>query len=307
MKRKLVLLLVLLGLVGLALGVVKLIGTSTPKQGVLKINTNPVTSVFLDNKHLGKTPYQDKINEGNYEIKLVPESVTENAASWQGKITIRGNLLTYVNTELGESEFSSASEILWLEKITSNQSEISVVTDPDGASITLDGESKGISPIAVTGISAGEHVIAVASPGFASRSIKAKTTEGYKLFISMKLALSSSQSIVTMETPEATQSASPSATLQTKPATKSTPTPSLKVSPTLGVTQEPLKPFALIKDTPTGFLRVRFEPSTQASETARVNPGEKYTILDTENGWYQITLDDGTKGWISGQYATKVE
>jgi uncharacterized protein YgiM (DUF1202 family) len=38
-----------------------------------------------------------------------------------------------------------------------------------------------------------------------------------------------------------------------------------------------------------------------------VNPGEKYSILDSQNGWYEINFDGTNTGWVSGQYATKVE
>lgn len=308
MKRKIIFLLILLGVIGLIVGLVQIIKGNAPKQGVLKVNANPVSSVFLDNKHLGKTPYQDNINEGEYELKLVPESTTVAAASWQAKIKVFGKLLTYVNVELAESDFSSASEILWLEKITSNQSEISVVTSPDGASISVDGESKGITPSSLSGISPGDHTIAVSSPGFAPRSFKAKTTAGYKLFVIMKLSLSS-QTIDISPLLSASQSASPSGVLSPTPsgAVKTTPIPTGKVTPSPEAISNPAKPYVVIKDTPTGFLRVRVEPTTSASEAARVKPGEKYSILDTKNGWFQISVNESLSGWISGQYGTKVE
>jgi len=308
MKRKIVFLLILLGIIGLVVGIIQLIKGSAPKQGVLKINANPVSSVFLDNKHLGKTPYQDNIDEGEYELKLVPESTTVSASPWQGKIKVYGKLLTYVNAELAESDFSSASEILWLEKITSNQSEISVVTNPDGAAISIDGESKGITPSSLSAISPGDHTIAVLSSGFAPRSFKAKTTAGYKLFVVIKLALSSRLDDLTSSL-TATPSASPSSTLSLTPTgiKKTTPVPTPKLTPTGTAANDPAKPYVIIKDTPTGFLRVRFEPSTQASETARVKPGEKYPLLDSRNGWLQISIDASLTGWISGQYGTKVE
>jgi hypothetical protein len=308
MKRKIVFLLILLGIVGCIVAIVQIIKGKAPKQGVLKINANPASSVFLDNKHLGKTPYQDNINEGEYEIKLVSESTTVLASSWQGKVKVYGNLLTYINADLAESDFNSASDILWLEKITSNQSEISVITNPDGAAISIDGESKGITPSSLTGISPGDHTIAVSSPGFAPRSFKAKTTVGYKLFVVIKLALSSRTDDLTT-TLIATSSASPSSILRPTPLSivKETLTPTEKITPTGISGPNPVKPYVIIKETPTGFLRVRTEPTTQSSESARVNPGETYPYLDTKNGWFQISVSESLNGWISGQYGTKVE
>jgi uncharacterized protein YgiM (DUF1202 family) len=49
------------------------------------------------------------------------------------------------------------------------------------------------------------------------------------------------------------------------------------------------------------------EPSTSATEAARINPGDKFTILDTQNGWYQIRYDATNTGWVSGTYVDKVE
>ncbi len=96
---------------------------------------------------------------------------------------------------------------------------------------------------------------------------------------------------------ESEEEPTPGTTKQPTP-TKSTPQPTVP---------DPPKPFIIIEDTPTGFLRVRMEPSTTATEAGRVNPGEKYTILEEDNGWYEIEYDEEKTGWVSGQYAEKVE
>jgi len=61
----------------------------------------------------------------------------------------------------------------------------------------------------------------------------------------------------------------------------------------------------LIKDTPTGWLRVRDKASTAGSEVGRVEPGDEYELLDEDNGWYKIEYEQGEEGWISAQYANK--
>ena len=60
--------------------------------------------------------------------------------------------------------------------------------------------------------------------------------------------------------------------------------------------------FIIIKDTPTGFLRVRETPS--GKEITKVLPGEKFELLDESNGWLQISLEDGTLGWVAKQYSS---
>ncbi len=291
MRRKLFFLLGLVGFVILIIGLVKLVGSRSSRQGVLKVNSTPAASIFLDNKHKGRTPFEDKVDAGEYTIKIVPDATTTSLASWQGKIIVAQNLLTYVNRDLAESELSSAGDVLWLEKITSNKSEISVITIPDGATLLLDDENKGVTPVALSTVAPADHTISVTSPGFLPRTLKVKTTAGYKLNVLMQLALSSG----TANTPVA--SPSPSV------APSGSPTP----KPTSGTSADPTKPFVIIKDTPIGFLRVRFAPSTDASVSGQVNPGEKYTILDSQSGWYQIKYDGTNKGWVSGQYTEKVE
>jgi len=62
-------------------------------------------------------------------------------------------------------------------------------------------------------------------------------------------------------------------------------------SPSLSVT---------IKNTPTGWLRVREKPG--GKEIGRVYPGEEYKFIGQESGWYQIEFEGG-EAWISGSWA----
>ena len=297
MKRKIVFILILLGLVAAVILIVKLLTNRGPRQGELRVESNPVASIFLDNKNIGRAPFQDKVTSGNYTIKLVPDSSTKQLASWEGNITIGPNLLTYINADLHESDLSSAIDVLWLEKISSKQSELSVTTNPDGASLLVDDVTRGVTPISLSDITTGDHTVTVTSVGFLTRTLKIRTTPGYRLIATMKLGLSSGTQILV---------ASPSAAL----ATNSTPTPKLA---TVSATPkpDPAKPYLVVKDTPTGFLRVRMEAGTGATESARINPGDKFTILDTkivnDTNWYQIRYDAADTGWVSGQYVDKVE
>jgi uncharacterized protein YgiM (DUF1202 family) len=44
-----------------------------------------------------------------------------------------------------------------------------------------------------------------------------------------------------------------------------------------------------------------------ASESARVKPGDTFDVLDEKDGWYQINYEADKAGWVSGQYVTKSE
>jgi hypothetical protein len=335
MKRKLIFLFVILGLSGIILVGYKFYTDKTPKQGVLKVNSSPTAAVFLDGKHLGRTAYEDKVKEGEYTVKLSPESATDSSLSWQGKIKIYPNLLTYINAQFGDSEFNTAIDVLWLEKISSKQSELSIVTNPDGASMTLDGDTKGTTPLSLTDIPVGDHTILVTSPGFAPRTLKVKTTPGYKLIATIKMALSvqeagseessGSADARPIETPTPTGKIkiSPTPTVKAKITPSISPTvkitPSIMTSPSVKPTitpkptaANPAKPYIIIKETPTGFLRVRADASTAAAEVGQVQPGDKFSILDTKpdnqsRDWYEIEFKPDEKGWVISQYAEKIE
>ena len=305
MKQKLVFFVGIVGIIALIIGGMKLWSSRTPKQGVLKVNSIPTASIFLDNKHIGRSPFDDKVGVGDYTIKISPESAVSSLASWQGTIKIASGLLTYVNANLAESEFLTAIDTVWLEKISSKGTEISVTTNPDGASVSIDGEIKGITPLSIASIVPGDHTLTVTSPGFLPRTLKIIATSGFKIIASMKLALSGEPS----QPAEASASPTPTSTVKTTPTPKSSKTATSSASTLTAQAglPDPPKPFVRIKDTPTGFLRVRMEPATTATEAGRGNPGEKYTIVDTQNNWYQIKYDGANTGWISGTYAEKVE
>ena len=301
MKRKITFFIGLLALLGLVAGTIMLISRRTPKQGELSVESTPEASVYLENKHLGRTPYDGKVDAGEYTIRIVSESTTPQFSAWQGKIVVGSNLLTFVKADLAESELSTAADTLWLEKTGGKSSEAVITTNPDGVTVSLDGETKGVTPTTLSDISAGDHSLTMSSPGFVTRTLKIKTNAGYRVVITVKLALSPGTS-----EPVASPSATPTESEEGPTPTqggKPTPTPS-KPSPTVA---DPAKPFIIIQDTPTGFLRVRMGPSVSATEAGKVNPGEKYTILDEENDWYEIEYDKEKTGWVTGQYAEKVE
>lgn len=293
MKRKVIFFVILLViLIGIG-GTMKFVASRSPKEGELRVESTPSVSIFLDNKHVGRTPYREKIQAGEYAIRLVPESATANIAPWQGKISVGTSLLTYINAILSESELSSAVDLLWLEKSVSNKPELSVITNPDGASVVVDDVTKGLTPLTMQDLEVGDHALTVTSPGFLTRTMKIKLTSGYKLIASLKLALSATGASDVQDT--------------TLPDENTTPTPVAKAASSASASASVQRPYITIDDTSTGFLRVRMEPTTSATEAGKVKPGETYHIFNEQDGWYQIAYDAANKGWVSGQYATKTE
>jgi len=284
MKGKLILLLVFLFLFVVFVLVKFFLLDKQNVYGQLKIVSSPTTSVFINNVAVGKTPFYDKYKIGEYILKLIPEGTATETASWQGKINVYKNSLTYINRELGSSDISSAGEILTVVKMdkppkNANYGEIYIETEPQGAIINLDNDEKGVSPLILEDVVRGEHELSVFLPGFFRRTQKINIDSGYRVNANFKLAIDQSKSSSAKATED--KSSTPSAQTETG------------------------KNKVVIKDTPTGWLRVREEPTVNASEAARVNPGEKYELLEEKNNWYKIEYEKGKNGWISAEYASK--
>jgi len=64
---------------------------------------------------------------------------------------------------------------------------------------------------------------------------------------------------------------------------------------------------AKIKTTPTGWLRVRNEPSLNGTEITRVDTGGTYRVLEEQTGWIKIKISDTSEGWVSADYVELVE
>lgn len=62
---------------------------------------------------------------------------------------------------------------------------------------------------------------------------------------------------------------------------------------------------ATIRQTPTGWLRVRSTAGLNGTEIARVDVGAKYEILEEAQGWVKIKVSDTVSGWVSAEYVTK--
>ncbi len=303
----LVLILAGLGLVGW--GGYNFLKSRKPNAG-LKVETTPAGLVFVDNVQIGQSPIEKIFHPGEVSLKIIPDSTASALTTYQTKVRLNPQTFTVVHRDFGPSEALTGGEIITLEPQSEKTASLSVVTSsPDSASVTLDGDPQGFSPVLVPSIAPGDHEIMISSPGFATRTVTAKTVAGYKLVINAKLA---GEIIQITPSPVASPSATPSATLKTSITPKVTPSPSPRVTPRT----TPLPTGAAsgsnilveIKQTPTGFLRVRSGPSTGATEIGRVDPGERFRLLQEKSGWYQIEVDlDATSsGWISGQYATKL-
>lgn len=293
MKGKLSVLLVLVLLFGVFVIVRFFILDKQNEYGRIKIISSPTASIFLNSTLIGKTPYEDKYKVGEYLLKLIPETSATDTASWNGKVNIYKNSLTYVNRELGSSDIASAGEVFATIKMTkksqnADSGEVYVETEPQGAIITLDNDEKGVAPALMENVSKGDHELSIFMPGFFRRTQKINVDSSYRVNAAFKLAIDQSSSFT------------------------KTSDDTIKTASSGGNVID--KTYVKIKENSQGWLRVRIDGSIDASESAKVKPGEKYEFLDEKTGWFKIKFNgnkdglvEGTfiDGWVSSEYSTK--
>ena len=254
-------------------------------RGALQVTSTPQSAVYVDGKFLGNTPFckcdpQNMLPTGAHTIRLVPQGTqgVQNTqfSPFEEKITITRSVLTVVDRTFGKEAYSEGS-IITLTALTGTRvPQILVLSSPDNVSISLDGEQVGKTPLVLKNITESDHEIKAEKDGYREKIVRVRTTSGYQLLAKVYLGLSTSAL-------SPTPTSSPAAVL-TPTGTQSTVT---------------------ILQTPTGFLRVRAQPSIDANQVAEVHPGESYHYVDEQPDWYEIKLQDGTTGWVNATYASK--
>lgn len=293
MRRKILFLISLFVLFGLFVAGRFIYLKTQDTDGKLRVLSSPSAQVIIDDKKVGKTPFESDLKEGEYLIRLETTGKTKEATSWKGKIMINKNTLTFVDYELGTTDVSSTGIILSVSKMKtsptiSDDGEAEVVTEPKGAIVYLDNEEVGIAPLVLAGVASGDHELSVLNPGFFRRTQKVKIKPGFRIKAQFKLALDPTYKKVDVktDTKDSKKTDGEKSSAESKPSAKKT------------VIVE-------IQETETGWLRVRKGPTTSSKEVGKVNPGDTFDLLEEDAGWYKIEYEKGKEGWISSRYADK--
>ena len=245
-------------------------------KGALQVTSTPVAKVYANGKLLGQTPLcacelKDMLAVGNYALRLVP--TTGGFEPFEQTITIAPKVLTVVDRSFAAQGLGSGSIINLTPLNDPKDMQISVVSFPDSAQVFLDDNPQGQAPALLQNITESDHELKLSKTGYKDKIVRIKTTPGYKLEVLVFLGINPDVATASAS------SASASAVLQVA-----------KV---------------IVLNTPTGFLRVRDQPSLGGNEVGQVKPGETYQLLDERADWYQIKLTNGQSGWISSEYAQK--
>lgn len=233
----------------------------SPKSG-LKIISMPEAEVFLDEKEMGSTPYENNdLKAGEYQIKL---KAGENL--WQGMILTTPGTVSLLSRKITGSIASSSGEALILKKGKG----VFITSTPAGAKVEIEGKVYGETPLMISDLIAGEYLFLLSHPGYHERQIRAVLPSGMMLNINSDLAVAEVNLGMNNNLP--------------------------KVKTEAQLT---------VKQTPTGFLRVRDKPSMTGQELARVFPGESLILLEELGAWDKIRTSLGVEGYVSGAYVTK--
>ncbi len=187
--------------------------------------------------------------------------------SWEREIKLQNNVTTVVNWNLNKD--ANSGYILSMEK-SGEDGSILINSSPGGAMIFIDGEVKASSPAKIENVSEGDKKISLRYSGFKNVNLIVKMVNNYQIIIDAKLEKEEIAKNIEVLSPV-----------------------------------KQIAPMVKIKETETGWLRVRNLPNSGGIEVGRVKPGESYELLEENADWYQIKFDN-KNGWIFAKYAEKI-
>lgn len=257
------------------------------KPAGLEVNSTPPTTIFLNGKNVGITPYSNyTLSPGKYTVKLIPTSSEVTSQPWETQVELIPQATTVISRNFATTEVNAEGYILELVKVAGDKPYLSVISDPDTVNLTLDGKPQGFTPITMFEITPGSHQLDLVSPGYKPTSLAVSSEGGYNLIVNVKLSPLEIE-LTPISTASPSGDASPSASLSSA---------------------ELLTPYVIVKETGTGWLRVRVDASGTSEELGKVNVGEKLKYLNetTETGWMKVEFE-GKPGWLSGKYVDLVK
>ncbi|MBI4036488.1 PEGA domain-containing protein [Candidatus Daviesbacteria bacterium] len=143
-----------------------------------------------------------------------------------------------------------------------------VISLPSEAMVEIDGKTEGLTPLKID-LTVGEHTFVISKGEYLKRGIRVQVPAGFNLILTVDLALTETD-LTNVNFPTVTGTS-----------------------------------FLVVKNTPTGFLRVRDKPSLSGAEVTRVSPGDELILLEEGSSWDKIRLPNGTEGYVSTSYVEK--
>ncbi len=246
--------------------IVDLLGVKQ-KGGISITSTPSEATVYLNNEH-SSTGYQE-VGKTPFEAKNLDVS-EYNVKIQKDQANWQGSVKLNAGTvAIINRDLANDIPSSAGEVLTLKKGQgITLISNPKDSKVVVDGNEMGISPLNIN-LKSGEHTIIIDHPNYIKRSIRVNLPDGYNLTIVVDLALSEAD-LSTVSTPV------------------------IKTTPEV-----------IVKNTPTGFLRVRDKASLLGKEVAQVNPGDVLILLEEDGGWDRVRLADGIEGFVSSSYVEK--
>jgi hypothetical protein len=139
--------------------------------GTLIINSSPDgAAVIIDGEAKGKTPLTVPLTPGNHQVELLANGATRSVPV---VITAGAEISQYIE----------------LPKTTSDKGQLQVRTEPSGATISVDGTPHGPSPLTISDLAPGEHIVLVAGPlGSVRQKVTIESGTTASLFVPLAAA-----------------------------------------------------------------------------------------------------------------------
>ena len=153
-----------------------------PESGSVAVTSDPPGSpVSVDGVSRGSTPFSVALRPGLHEI-----GVGAGAQSRSQSISVTNGANASLFFELPRGTESEAMPI------AAAVGGLQVATEPPGATVLIDGEARGVAPLTVSDLKAGEHAVVVQGTGEpVSRTVKVQEGAVASLVISMNSAFAS--------------------------------------------------------------------------------------------------------------------
>jgi len=244
------------------------------QKAVLVIETNVSSQVYINDRQVGKTPFEGEFEQKEVDLKLIPESFEQALVPYETRIKLTSGVKTIVRREFGAEEGSSSGVEVSFDRSVNSEASIAVVTEPTGAKVYIDDVFVDVAPAKSSDLTNAIYKVVIEAEGYGEKSVMVQAQKGYLLTVFAdlaKVALPKEDDMVNLQQLE----------------------------------DENKQETVQILDTPIGFLRVRSNPSTLSSEIAQVEPEDEYSLLEIseDEDWYKIQLDEEIEGWVSVEYA----
>ncbi|PIR59351.1 MAG: hypothetical protein COU69_01155 [Candidatus Pacebacteria bacterium CG10_big_fil_rev_8_21_14_0_10_56_10] len=277
---------------------------SAPDKAGLQVLTGEVAaSVFLDDQFVEKSPFitQD-IQPGSYRLSINPDDA--GLVPYQTQLRLRPGLLTVVSWTPGRNSETSGGVVYELEPLDKRSAaELSVVTVPDRAIVSVDGGQPLFAPMVISDVSPGEHTLSVSLPSYLGQEYDINLPTGHRLVATVKLAREGAALGPSSQPSPQPQPGAAVPSVATGGASTVQPAPP-EVVATASAASAPRLTVLKSNYFQNGqeVIRVRAIADAGGGTIGLALVGQSYPFLGpVVDNWYQILFEDSI-GWVSGRY-----